>query len=592
MADGFARRAIRRLVPRRIRQLIRFPYRVLTGYYLRAAKNRLTGLEHTLHLHVEQTDAHSEIMDFFLRRLHTLEEETVAQWEPLKALERQTAHIAETLSRLDRQPVPSEQVAGETARSSREEASGAPSEQPGANDQPLSLAIVCRSLGRRCGIAEYSMLLAERLGAVAVNSVADVPVNADVVFIEYEHTLYDHPMDIVREVDLLRPSTPAIVDAHTITRETFDELQWHAIVGVKRRTLDAAGALRLSLIQPTPVAESGPSRNGLRLGSFGFAFPHKRYEDVIELSRRLGVGATILASPNDSTPEASAVSSEYIRRLKSLEGDGVEVIEDYLPMDEVLARLRECSHLLSCMEDNGAQSASMRTMAAAGRPLIALRSQQAEEIGAIQVDDLRIITREFLLEHQRIAEPYDGIADYYTLIQRLSEAKQLSRRLRLDDLVYQSQPQSEKLKWLRGNIVGRAVVVGSGSGFTTNALRATAGVERDAEKLAYASLRYPHLEFHLLDPRVQKLPGFDTVVVSDVLESMPLPDAAAMVRCWAESWPELILATLAASPLSGGPPPAWEASPQSISRLVPPGYALTIDHATHSKYYMASMRRT
>ena len=88
----------------------------------------------------------------------------------------------------------------------------------------------------------------------------------------------------------------------------------------------------------------------------------------------------------------------------------------------------------------------------------------------------------------------------------------------------------ERLVWLKERVQGRAIDVGIGNGFSTNHIRAVAGAEIRPDRLEYASIRYPHIDFHLLDARVQALPGFDTVVLAEIIEHMPQADARQMIK--------------------------------------------------------------
>jgi len=460
------------------------------------------------------------------------------------------------------------------------------------------IAILCRSLGRRCGIAEYAELLAQRLGAVAVSSVDDLPPDTDIVFVQYEPVFYEGPADAIAEVASISPSTIVVLDAHIIFPDVAAELRWHAIVATKRDFF-YPGAVSLSLCLPMPVPTDDEPVQGIRLGSFGFAFPHKRYELVIALAQRLGVGATILAPHNNATPDISEISSSYLAYLKSLAGGDIEIIDDFLPMAEVIRQLRRCSHLVSCMDDNSGQSASLRAMAIARRPLISVRTEPAREVGAVLVDNLDAITPEFLEGCSQLPQPYDGIADYNSLLQRLTYTQRLVPQIQHSDSIYLDDPrQMERLAWLRQNVDGRAIDIGIGNGFSTNYIRAVAGVEIRPDRLTYATLRYPHIEFLLLDAKVHPMSGFDTVVFGEIVEHMPLAEAKQMVELWANTRPTRILLT---TPNAGktdydddlvhNPEHVWEPTEELIHNLIPAAYRATITTTKGGDFLLVDMRK-
>jgi hypothetical protein len=593
----------------------------MTGLYFRDVIRHVQALSGQMATQSAQIEAQGEVMDLILRRLRRLEEEMTALTESLGRLQQEMAALTQPVKALQAEVTAwSQPMKALTAKPTIHEPLSSGAEQTRTIENPLSppqsgqtemteeqpssppverpkIAILCRSLGDRCGIAEYASFLAQRLGVSQVASVADLPLDTDIVFVQYEISLYPKPADIINEVTLIKPPTIVVVDAHTLSPDLADELRWHAIVGVKRNLYP--GTTRLSHIQQLPVPTEDEPVHGIHLGCFGFAFPAKRYELVIQLAQRLGVGATILAAHNNATPQLSELSASYIARLKSLAEGDIEVIDEFLPVPEVIRQLRRCSHLISCMEDNGAQSGSLRIMAAAGRPLISLRTEPAREVGAILVDDLDAVTIEFLGGCRQLPQPYDGIADYHVLLQRLAWAKELGRQILHSDALYLDDPkQMKRLDWLRQNITGRAIDIGIGNGFSTNYIKAMAGVEIRPDRLAYAGLRYPHIDFRPLDARVQALPGFDTVVFGEIVEHMPLAEAKQMVALWAEREPARILITTpnAGKPdydddLVHNPEHVWEPTEELVYNLVPTGYRATITTSSGDDFLLVDMEK-
>jgi glycosyltransferase involved in cell wall biosynthesis len=458
------------------------------------------------------------------------------------------------------------------------------------------IAIVSRSLGRRCGVAEYAAELADRLGAVVVPSAADVPAGTEIALIQYESTLYLNTADTLREIRSLPAGTVPVLDAHYMKPGELEALRWEAIVGVKRSFQPGTVRLRLSHA-PLSSKKRAKAPSEIVLGSFGFALPQKRYEDIIALARRLGVKATILAAPNDSTDETARLSADYLQKLRELAGDDVELIDDFLPMAEVVARLQGCSHLISCMVDNLSQSASLRQMADVGRPLISVDSHQATEVGAVVVDSLDDITIEFLKKTKQLPSSPDGFPDYEALIERLREARELMTRIEHPDSIYLDDPrQMERLEWLRDHVHGRAIEVGIGSGFSTNFVHAVAGAEVREDRLAYGSLRYPHIDFHLLDARNQALPEFDTVILAEIVEHMPFDEAKDMIALWAQTDPRRILVTTPNATkadfdehLVHNPEHVWEPSVELVRKLVPAGYRGVVEMSSNEDFFLVEL---
>lgn len=557
------RQRIREVLPLRVRRVLRVLYRILSAYYIRKLISQTHTVPAELQAHSNQIRELTDMASLVMRRMHQLEESILASSRRISA---------ETLAAAE--------PSGFDESTAQSLASG-----PADWKQELKVALICRSWGRRCGVAEYSAFLADRLGATIVASTADLPLDTDVALIQYEPGYYSGVDDLIRELRLIRPSVIPVIDAHYILPEAAAELLWHAIVGVKRGFYP--GTVRLSHIQQLPVIDQDEEPKELRLGSFGFAFPAKRYELVIALAKRLGIGATILASHNNATDGQGALSSAYLAELKRLATDKIEVIDEFLPVEEVVQRLSRCSHLISCMEDNGAQSGSLRIMAAAGRPLISLRSTQAEDVSALLVDSLDEITLDFLKRSRKAPEPYDGIHDYNSLLDRIARFRKYALARTAED--------EEKIGWLRKSATGRTVVVGIGNGLAANSIRAATVVDADPGRLAVAAARYPHLDLRAVDPRIQVLPGFETIIFDETAQRMPESEARHMIAIWAETGAKRILVTairdVGAVKAASGMDLAWEPAQERLLGLVPANYTGNVSVATGSRFAFLEMTR-
>ncbi len=453
----------------------------------------------------------------------------------------------------------------------------------------MPIRIVCRSYEKRCGIFEAAQLLARRLQAHSISSQFK---DFDVTFIEYEPSLYRGIPDLIQEIERL--SGFVVVDVHSGQDSEVNEIKWFAIIGTKTPWIP--GTIHLPLLSEN-VLEESHSGDRLCLGSFGFALPHKRYEDIIDISARLDIPALILASYADATPQIDQLSVQYISFLRDyVKGKDVELITDFLEIHDILKRLSNCSHLVSMMQDVGSTSASLRLMALAGRPVIALRSRMAREINAIEVNSPDDITLDFLKRTTDERSTFcDGFDNYVDLLNSLIAAKQLEGQIIHHDGIYLSDyRQKDRIQWIAERCSGRTIEIGIGNGWSTNQIRAVAGTEIRADRLAYASARFPHIDFYLMDSRIRALPGFTTVVMAEIIEHMPLSQAKSMIDLWAQTNPHSILIT---TPNAGkedydhtlvhNEEHVWFPRKEDIRSLVPFGYQASIEESSGGDFILA-----
>ncbi|KKM03229.1 hypothetical protein LCGC14_1776510 [marine sediment metagenome] len=289
----------------------------------------------------------------------------------------------------------------------------------------MNIAVLSRSLGRQCGISEYAICLADRLEGVVVKQVKDVPVSASPVFIQYEPSLYSGVMDLLEEITHIE-GVP-VIDVHTeipanMVPILVEALQHRtAVVAVKRGP--RPDTWFLPHISYAPVGIPSPPPDAIHLGSFGFALPNKRYEHLIELAMRLRVPLTILAAVADATPGIKALSEGYIDylRMQIHSREDINIISSFLTHEQIVEKLRECSHLFCTMENLDRTSGSMRLMALAGRPIISLPCVGADEVGAVTIRDLDLVTIPFLEQSHPLPLFSDGLEEYLDLISHLEQ---------------------------------------------------------------------------------------------------------------------------------------------------------------------------
>lgn len=107
-----------------------------------------------------------------------------------------------------------------------------------------------------------------------------------------------------------------------------------------------------------------------RIGTAGFPFPWKRFDVVAEAAKRFGVKCRMIAPRHEFYD-----SKEFIEGIKGHLGGLAEVTEEWLPVDEVVRRLSECTvnifwYESKVVEDQLGQSGSVRMGIAARRPII------------------------------------------------------------------------------------------------------------------------------------------------------------------------------------------------------------------------------
>jgi hypothetical protein len=457
-----------------------------------------------------------------------------------------------------------------------------------------NICIVCRTLGRKCGIGEHSRHLANSISALAVPAASEVPPECEIVFIQYEPALYHTTEEVISEIELLKGKT-VVLDCHNITEKAYNKLKWNAIIATK--TGKIPNTYQLNLVIPSlPVSQTNNREDDrLMLGSFGFAFPHKNYHKIVELGRRLRVKVKILAAPNDSNAYALESSTAYLNKLRKLRDENFILIDQFLPESDVIKELQECSHLIVACSDveHWPTSAAIRMMALAGRPIIAVRSQAAEDANAVMVNGLEEITIDFLRKYSNVScKPYDGLQDYMTLIDKLIRMRDLSARIGHDDRIYDESLQRERVVWMRDHVIGKAIDIGIGNGYTTNFIRAEMGIEIREDRLEYARLRYPHIRFEKLDARKEAVIGFDTVVLAEIIEHMSIGEAREMVALWAKTSPTRILLT---TPNAEKPnyneeiifssEHMWLPTEETILSIVPEGYKASIFKSKNEDFF-------
>jgi len=462
--------------------------------------------------------------------------------------------------------------------------------------------LVCKSVGVRCGIAQQSKYLKERLNASVVPSSRLVKNRKDMVIIEFEPTFYSSPAELWDEVrHASRISNLVLLDCHQIS-PWLTLFSRSTIICVKSVDVAATSGLHpvsvAGLLMPDLKVEHKPPPSEIILGCFGFAFPAKNFHKVIQLANRLGAKVKVITSVNNAAPNLEALSKQYLSNLKSMANRNVEIIEVFGKESEILAHLQDCSHIVFAEEFEGTVSASMRLAALSGRPVMAINTRQAREAGAILMDSLDDITVDFLKNcaNTRITVS-DGFGDYAKIIGGFLLAP-LYSRIGHPDSIYEDSRQKERIRWLKNNGVGRIVDVGCASGYVTDYIGAELGVDSRQDRIAYATLRYPRIKFKLLDARKHAVRGFDTVVFGEIVEHMAYEEALQMITLWAGQEPKRILLTTPNADKEDFDP-AWVQNPEhkwmptrtKVEKLVTNGYCSQLGMTSGGDFWLLRMDR-
>lgn len=463
-------------------------------------------------------------------------------------------------------------------------------------------AIVCKSAGKRCGIAEQARYLAERLNAPVVRSSRLIKGRKDAVIIEFEPSLYNSRTELSDEIrHASRLSKLVLLDCHQVTPWlwTFSR---KCMICVK--SLDVAatcGSDRVvvaGLLIPDLKPEHRLPPEEIILGCFGFAFPAKNFDKVIQLAHRLGVKCKIVTSVNTATRYLERLSKQYLSHLKTAASRDVEVIEVFGDESRIVAHLQDCSHILFAEEYESTVSSSMRLAALSGRPIVAMNTRQGREAGAVLIDRLDDITLSFLknCSKTRITVK-DGFEDYAKILGSVLLAP-LYSRIAHPDSIYEDDRQKDRIRWIKRNCIGRIVDVGCASGYVTNYVGAELGLDSRPDMVAYATLRFPMIRFKVFNARKQAIARFDTVVFDEIVEHVDYGKALQMIEVWAAQKPQRMLVTApnadkerADAAFVRNHEHRWLCTRDRVQNLVPSGYSFRLEATPGGNFWLLRMDR-
>jgi len=316
-------------------------------------------------------------------------------------------------------------------------------------------------LGVHDGIYEYSRVLARRLNLPLYGDKEEIPQNINTVIIETEAQLFAnisrmqfekskrwfldcHSLGREMIVWLNKNShiTPIVRGSYLLTlieQEKYLRLMNRArklfplvyrFIRSNRKIakflsdllLKDAPKLSRYVVAPhilydehTPMYQEAGKKE-LCIGSFGFAFRFKHFDEIAKLAKRLGVKAMIIATINNTSETILNETQSVSRELARYESENVKIVTGYLNEEEILACLRDCTHVVFAQDDRPQTSGSMRFASRLGVPIISVDSFQALEAGCLRVKTLNDITKEYLEKTANERINMDDGLDYYKAI--------------------------------------------------------------------------------------------------------------------------------------------------------------------------------
>ncbi len=237
------------------------------------------------------------------------------------------------------------------------------------------LAIWIPSWQGRCGVAEYTASLAEKLPAhVKVTAEAPGANRLGLLHIQHETSLF-HSRHVRATIEgASQEGAPVVVTEHTVSRDARDwEQGARAIV-----SLNSLGAARLRARWPGKRIEYIPvgcetwfpprkTAPGKVIGAFGFLAPHKGFWHLLDVLRATP-GAELLLYSHARWPDLITSWEKAARGLP------VRRVGEYLPACEVARRLAAEADVLVFWYDQidaVSASAAVRIGLATGVPVLA-----------------------------------------------------------------------------------------------------------------------------------------------------------------------------------------------------------------------------
>jgi SAM-dependent methyltransferase len=302
-----------------------------------------------------------------------------------------------------------------------------------------SVNLVCPTLGRHEGIAEYTLHLKKRFEQAGIHANA---------FTTWKTNHNDYPTIIEYEPRLQQeiPEESFIIEAHRLPSrysisvelrnsvkrvltnpgELFQFLRLiildvpHLIgvigqIGSKRglgilegnmllvrsnELAESSGVARYVLMPHIAYesSELSPRQNGrIHLGSFGFATKAKNFDKICSLAKKLGFQLTLMLSINGFNERTERETQTLAEQLRCRYGsEQIKIHVGFFSDEEIRKELGKCTHLISAQDDSLGTSGSLRYMISIGKPVISLDNMQAREAQVYRVKSLDMLTLKYL----------------------------------------------------------------------------------------------------------------------------------------------------------------------------------------------------
>jgi glycosyltransferase involved in cell wall biosynthesis len=275
----------------------------------------------------------------------------------------------------------------------------------------------------------------------------------------------------------------------------------------------------------------------------GFVSRQKRHDMVVKLLPSLGENVHLLIAGGVRTPQDEA----YYKEVKNLASqlncaDKISYFDDF-PISPTVLNATDLAILPYSI---GTDSLTLRLLAAYKVPTITSDLKMFKEVeqqyGCIEtfrsgdIDDLR----------SKIVNLSDNKSRQEHLIKQSQVMWQNSRwsnvaAKHLDiyleilaahpNAVYEDAMQKERIDWLKNNVSGKSLEIGCASGYVTNYVGASVGLDLNGRRIKHAKNSYPNLDFIIASafnlPFKEK--AFDTVLIPEILEHVPLKDAKVAI---------------------------------------------------------------
>ena len=251
------------------------------------------------------------------------------------------------------------------------------------------------------GIEEYAKLLQTRFALSGTNcTILGGPADSsdDTVVVEYANGLAKGA-SLPRDVDMLAAKGKrVIVEVHdTLERFSHEEkarlqsqctLVYRANEGAERDGVDKYTLAPHVSYLNLPLAPF-EAKEGLVLGSFGFAARYKRTGMIIRLARKLGLDLNLVVGLNREIGEEK--SKRALTELEKdfgspISGEGqyssgrINLRLGFFEPSEIASSMAACSHLVFAHTSSNFQHSGVMTMAKRfSRPIVALESFQAKQ---------------------------------------------------------------------------------------------------------------------------------------------------------------------------------------------------------------------